>query len=268
MRALLDLFSSRQGRPPARPARTHMVASAQPAVIYAIGDIHGCLSQLRAMEAAIVADAAAFEGTKWIVTLGDYVDRGPNSAGVIDHLLMPAPAGFTRICLAGNHEVLMLDYLDNPSDTHDWLRFGGHETLMSYGIDPFELHDRKMSASRRRAMLDSHIPPEHLDFLGALPISCSVDNIVLVHAGMRSGMPVGEQVEDDLLWMRYKPADPGPQGLLVVHGHTPQETPLVLPNRICVDTGVFTSGILSAVRLTPSGPPRLLQTGGNPLPPN
>lgn len=240
----------------------HVMSDTWPAAIYAIGDVHGCLQQLRRIEAEILVDAAGIEGEKWIVMLGDYVDRGPDSAAVLDHLLVSLPQGFRRICLAGNHEVMMQAFLDNPNLASGWLGLGGEQTLISYGIDWYGFADQNPSPAQLRQMLDAHIPQSHMTFLQSLALSCSIGDLVFVHAGMRPGVPMTEQDESDLLWMRYSDDDPGPAGKMVVHGHTPQAKPEFLSNRICLDTGAFATGILSAIRLIPSERPLLFQTTG------
>src|SRR5690349_17356311 len=115
--------------------RPRLTFETWPAAVYAIGDVHGYLHQLQALEEQILADGAAIDGEKWIITLGDYVDRGPNVAGVVDHLLKPLPAGWRRIALFGNHEEAMLNYLHDPVTYGWWLVEGGAETIESYDID-------------------------------------------------------------------------------------------------------------------------------------
>src|SRR5918994_4153924 len=138
--------------------------------IYAVGDVHGCLDELLSLERAIVADGKNLPGRKIIIMLGDYVDRGPASSQVIDHLLAPPPAGFERICLAGNHEVVMLDYIDGRLGLADWMSMGAASTLLSYGID----HDRLVQIYRSSRQIDEvvrmTIPAAHIAFLRSLPI--------------------------------------------------------------------------------------------------
>lgn len=244
------------GRPaPAR--RAHLSAPERPAAIYAIGDVHGCLALLHQLHEAIFADAAGIAGEKWLVYLGDYVDRGPQSAGVLDALLAPLPDGFRRIALAGNHEVMMLDFLRHPARNAAWLEFGGPETLASYGLEARRL--MALPERDRIAQLQSHVPQEHIDLLAALPLTLSAPSLVFVHAGLRPGVPVDQQSEDDALWIRKDFfAAPPVEGRLVVHGHTPARDPVVAPGRICVDTGAFATGILTAVKLTDVEPPRFI----------
>lgn len=247
---LFNLF--RQPAPPA--PRPHLSAADWPAVVYAVGDVHGCLDELRALDSNIAEDAAAIEGEKWIVMLGDYIDRGSNSAGVIDRLNAAPPAGFRRICLAGNHETMMLRFLDAPDPNDDWLKFGGQETLYSYGISLPA--GNRLKRKQLKALLDSHIPREHIAFLRELPLTLSLPGTVFVHAGLRPGIDsVERQHEGDLLWIRDEFFDAPPtRDRLVVHGHTPAPEPVSLPGRICVDTGAFATGTLTAARLQQGEP--------------
>ena len=124
---------------PRTAARERLEMDMQDTVVYAIGDVHGCYKELRSLEQKILLDSQAFRGRKIIIMLGDYVDRGIQSARVLDHLMAPPPKGFLRVCLAGNHEVAMLNYLDGYLSREPWLAAGGLETLFSYGVDPARL---------------------------------------------------------------------------------------------------------------------------------
>jgi serine/threonine protein phosphatase 1 len=231
-----------------------------PAAIYAIGDIHGCLDHLIELEQVILADITPPTGQKLVVTLGDYIDRGPNSAGVIEHLLRPLPHGFTRVPLAGNHEQLMLDALSGKGDK-DWLEYGDTETLRSYGIDPVTYC--ALRPSTRKELLLSRVPTTHAAFLASLAISLELQQSVFVHAGIRRGVPIDQQDRQDLLWIRREFLEAQPtDGLLVIHGHTPVSEAEVLPGRIGLDTGAFGTGRLTAVRLLPKQPPAFFTTGG------
>ncbi|MCB5203124.1 metallophosphoesterase [Neorhizobium sp. T786] len=216
----------------------------RPELIYAIGDIHGCYPLLRKMEQLIVQDAASVSGEKWIILLGDYIDRGPESAAVLDHLLGPPPSGFERFCLAGNHEDLMLSYLDHPDPGHHWLRLGGRETLRSFGLDPAG------SAPSMKALLENRISPEHVEFLRSAPSLLSVPNFTFVHGGIRRGVPLAQQSDEDLLWLRPELGASAPSDdFLIVHGHTPVRQVEVCPGRINIDTGAFASGMLSGLKI-------------------
>lgn len=243
-------------RPAAAPAARKRLAATFEGPVYAIGDVHGCLDLLLALEARIVADAATSGAAPTVIMLGDYIDRGPHSAEVIEHLLA-RPAGFDRLCLAGNHELAMLGYLDDPRRNGGWLEFGGLETLASYGIDT-----ARISRLGRRAigqLLDSHVPAEHRRFLAALPIAIETPDWIFVHAGLRPGIPVSRQSDWDLCLFRDDfTADYAEFGKLIIHGHTPVATPLISPHRIDIDTGAYYSGHLTAVLLRPDSIPRTL----------
>jgi len=222
-----------------------------PSAVYAIGDVHGCLDELKRLEHIIVADAP-IEGPKLIVMLGDYVDRGPQSAQVLDWLLRPAPSGFTRICLRGNHEAMFLAALERPERCDDWLTWGGEETLQSYGLSTTDFAGA--SGRQRGHMLQSVVPEEHRSFLRELPTMLEMPGVVFVHAGIRPGIPLERQVDRDLIWIRepFLSEDHG-LGVLVVHGHTPNEKPVVLDHRIGVDTLAYSTGVLTAFKLSPGG---------------
>lgn len=263
---MLDVLRTLLGRK--RPvaatieARTRLAAAEWPAVVYAIGDIHGCLDELLWLEDILAKDARNIEGERWIITLGDHIDRGPRSAQVIEHLTGAPPPGFRRISLAGNHEQLLLDFLAEPAANFQWLEFGGIETARSYG-----LRDAALSFGGRKARgiareLASLMPDTHLDFLRKLPISLSLPGYHFVHAGLRPGLAIADQSDADLLWIREPFLEEGgdPEAV-VVHGHTPTMLPEIRPWRIGIDTGAFASGRLTAVRLGLGEAPVFLSTG-------
>lgn len=235
-----------------------------PAAIYAIGDVHGCLGLLKLLEAQIVEDAKSLPDEGWIVMLGDVIDRGDRSAQVIDHLLAPPPAGLKRLCLMGNHEAMMLDFIRRPSANAIWLENGGRETLLSYGV-PIEalMHDR-FGGRRARQIVDSYIPDDHLRYLESLPLLIETPAAIFVHAGLDPEVPLDRQRDADLINYRDDYASGFERfGKPVVHGHSVREEPLVTPGRIAIDTGAFFSGRLTAVRLMPGEPPRLFSTPTN-----
>ena len=252
--------------------RARLVFNEWPAAIYAIGDIHGCLDQLRTLEGHIAADAAQFPGEKWIVTLGDYVDRGPASAGVIDHLMTPLSSELRRIPLLGNHEQMLLDFLENPAANTNWLEWGGLETLNSYGAKMPPGENWRRSPRRAAERLAAQLPERHLAFLQGLPICLSAPGFFFVHAGIRPGVSLERQDDYDLIWIRAGFLNAAPrEGLTVVHGHTPVEEPEIVPGRVDIDTGCFGSGVLTALRVTPDRSMKLLQAIGRPssyAPPN
>ena len=209
----------------------------------------------------IAADAVGFPGEKLIVTLGDHIDRGPDSAGVLDYLLAPPPPGFERICLAGNHDVMMSAFMARPTGMSDWLQMGGDVTLQSYGLHPSRL--ATMGETARRTALRNHIPREHIEFLQQMPLLLELPGVVFVHAGIRRGIDLDAQREDDLLWMRPDTAlDGRPSDGLVVHGHTPGAEPVLTNGRVCVDTAVCATGTLTAIRLGRDSSYRVIQAYG------
>lgn len=234
-----------------------------PAAVYAIGDVHGCLAQLLALEARIAEDGLGIEGEKWLVTLGDHIDRGPDSRAVIEHVMGPAPTGFRRFSLLGNHEAMLLDFLSNPAAHAYYLDDGGAETLQAYGIDiPYP---PLRSARDTEATLATLFPPSHAEFIAELPLYLSLPGWLFVHAGIRPGLPLALQSEDDLIWIRAPfLTSQLTGGLRVVHGHTPGKDIVVTPHRIDIDTHCFHTGTLSAVRVTPDGRTKFLSVTGAP----
>ncbi|WFP63226.1 metallophosphoesterase family protein [Mesorhizobium sp. WSM4904] len=219
-------------------------------VVYAIGDVHGCLDELRALEQKILLDALQFRGRKIIIMLGDYIDRGPQSRRVIEHLMAPPPKGFLRVCLAGNHEVAMLNYLDGYLSRDPWLAVGGRETLYSYGIDPAHLANLYASGEEVDERIRETIPASHVAFLRTLPVMVCSEQFVFVHAGIRPGIALEEQDEADLLNIRSDfLAAAHHLDRWVVHGHTIVDVPTLEGRRLGIDTGAFQSGRLTALRI-------------------
>jgi len=216
---------------------------------YAVGDVHGCLDLLLELETRIAADCDRQNQPALVIMLGDYVDRGPDSSGVIEHLMEPPSFNAKRICLAGNHEQVMLAFLNNPKSNADWLEFGGRETLLSYGLGE---KDTTQAAVRQRGFIhkiNSFIPDEHIGFLANLPILAQFEHHIFVHAGLRPHVALKKQADSDLIWIRdefYNEADGF--GLTIVHGHTPNKKPFVSNSRIDVDTGAYITGCLSAAK--------------------
>lgn len=224
--------------------------------IYAVGDIHGRADLLETLLARIAEHSTGLPaGTRRrLVFLGDYVDRGPDSRGVLDILCRPPPPGFERVCLMGNHEEFLIGFLDNPTDSVAWLVNGGRETLVSYGI-PEDAIDalRRDDLSRALAAL---MPPAHRRFLEGLELIHLSGTYLFVHAGIDPDRPLHRQGRETLLWIRQPFLDStAPMGgRVVVHGHTVCDEPQERPNRIGIDTGAYASGRLTAVVL--HGPSR------------
>lgn len=242
---------------PSPKQRRKLLFDQAPDHIYAVGDVHGYDDTLGRLEDLIVADSRKRDGIKWLVMLGDYVDRGPKSSTVLTRLTTRPLVGIRRICLAGNHEAVMLDFLGNPSPDHQWLRLGGLETLYSYGLN-------RLPADReeRKKLLRSLIPVQHVAFLESLPSMLQVPGYCFVHAGLKTGVAPADQKDADLLWLRpLALTDDAPaEGFVTVHGHTPVAGVEIGTGRINVDTGIYMSGILSAVRLSRNEPPDIIQS--------
>jgi serine/threonine protein phosphatase 1 len=216
--------------------------------IYVIGDIHGRLDLLEQMIGEIRRDNDEHQGEGLTVTLGDYVDRGPDSCGVLD-CLARNPFATPYVALKGNHEELFENFLRNATFGSDWRRLGGLETLNSYGVSVARLMVGK-SYEEAAEQLKAVMPSEHINFLASLRTSLDVGNYFCCHAGIRPGIPFERQSEHDLLWIREEFLNSQIDfGKIVVHGHTPVEQPEVLPNRINVDTGAFATGRLTCVVL-------------------
>jgi serine/threonine protein phosphatase 1 len=221
-------------------------------LVYAVGDVHGSLDLLEALLAEIARDALESRPA-WrplLIFVGDYVDRGPASAQVLDLLvsLSGSPAFEVR-ALKGNHEEAMLRFLDDPWFGPTWVQFGGAETLASYGVAAPTSDDGSAWAAAREALANS-LPPSHLEFLSNLELLVKVGDYVFVHAGLDPDQSLERQVEHDVLWIRREFL--GATGLgecVVVHGHTPAEEPEFFAHRIGVDTGAYATGLLTAVRL-------------------
>lgn len=215
---------------------------------YVIGDIHGRLDLLDRLLEAIEADIARErKPATSIVFVGDLVDRGPDSAGVVERLRTYSPAGATAHFIMGNHEEVMLRVLAGDTELlSSWLRFGGDETLASYGIDADKLV--RMSDEEIVATMNKAVPKAHRDFIAAFADSISFGSYVFVHAGIRPGIALSEQSHSDLRWIR-EPflSDPGDHGFVVVHGHTITNEVEVTANRIGIDTGAFYSGTLTSL---------------------
>ena len=222
--------------------------------VYVIGDIHGRSDLLDRMIGKITHDLAASPvADSLVVTVGDYVDRGPDSRGVIERLLNnPFPARF--IGLKGNHEVLLEGFLRNPQTAAFWQRVGGTETMLSYGVSVTSAMRGKTCAIVSQALAQA-IPPSHFQFLASLRTSLSLGRYFICHAGVRPGVPLNQQTEEDLLWIRDAFLHSGADfGKIIVHGHTPVQAPELLPTRINVDTGAFMTGRLTCAVLEPDGP--------------
>jgi serine/threonine protein phosphatase 1 len=216
-------------------------------LIYAVGDVHGCYELLVEAERRIAADAAGEEAL--LVYLGDYVDRGPSSRDVLEHFCRPPPFSCRRITLCGNHDEAFLKLLNAPKIATEWLRFAGRDALMSYGIDASYVLRHGGVAALENA-LEQMVPARHKSLLESMPILVEIGELIFVHAGIRSGVPLASQVDEDLLWIRKPFLTRGPElPLIVVHGHTPTKAPYFGNGRIGIDTGAYATGNLTVVRI-------------------
>lgn len=230
---------------------------------YAIGDIHGRLDLLEELLAKIHAELQHHPARRTLlIFVGDLIDRGPHSAQVIERLRTYNRPGIRPVFILGNHEEVLLRILGGDSELiSKWRRFGGSECLESYGIEP----DRLSHLNAREAMdvIREAIPREHVQFLESFVDSCRFGDYLFVHAGMRPGIPLDQQSQSDLRWIRepFLIDEQADHGFVVVHGHTIAEDVDQRPNRIGIDTGAYRTGVLTALGI--EGPDRwLLDTRG------
>lgn len=212
--------------------------------VYAIGDVHGYLSELERAHRLIGADRARVgDPTAPVVHIGDLCDRGPDTKGVIDFLLAGRARGEDWVTLMGNHDRMFGWFLEEPPrhDPHlvvgwSWLHdaLGGVETLASYGVTLGERERLKAVHARARAA----VPDAHREFVQGLPLYWETDDQIFVHAGIRPGIALADQDEEDLVWIRHEfHDDTRDHGKLVVHGHTPVEAVTHYGNRLNIDVG-------------------------------
>jgi serine/threonine protein phosphatase 1 len=240
-------------------ARTPLFGKATPEdptqgeLIYAVGDIHGRYDLLvELLEAMAVDWQAHTAGRRPIVIFcGDYVDRGPQSAEVLEAMiwLLQRP-DIQAHMLKGNHEQALMRFLDRPQEAANWLRFGGVETLESYGVDAPDPANIA-ACFRARDQLLQQMPSSHLRLLERLELMLVVGDYAFVHAGVHPGADLKSQKEEDLLWIRQEfLSEQQPFEKVIVHGHSwADERPQLLDNRIGIDTGAYATGVLTAVRL-------------------
>ncbi len=219
--------------------------------LYAVGDIHGRADLLETLLQQIEADAERHpDVAKRLIYLGDYVDRGPASSAVIDMVLHDGPPGFEVVPLMGNHEEMMLRFIEDIAVGRSWMMNGGDATRRSYGVEaasmfagtPVLLHAQQQFAER--------LPASHRSFLGGLATSHTEGDYLFVHAGVRPGVALEEQHTEDLLWIRDEFLDCDRDfGKVVVHGHSISLDPEFRVNRIGIDTGAYRSGQLTCLVL-------------------
>jgi len=220
-------------------------------LLYVIGDIHGRIDLLARLMKLIKTDATQHPSPKKeLIFLGDYIDRGVDSKGVIDYLLTRLPKDMKITFLRGNHDDRLLNFLNGDlNQAPDWLALGGMATLVSYGINPYRanvIHDLK---ALHKAMIEK-IPAEHRAFLKATKIDTTRGDYYFVHAGVRPGVPIEKQTSEDRLWIRHDfLGSAHDHGKVIVHGHSILPEPDIQHNRVGIDTGAYATGILTCLVL-------------------
>lgn len=235
----------------AEPKPTLSTASVPDGVrVYVVGDIHGRLDLLRALHEKVNQDHETWRGDLIVVYIGDYVDRGDDSKGVIDELLNDPLTGFEYVYLKGNHEATLLNFLEHAEVARDWFTFGGDAAVMSYGVPvlPGVLTDvrlREIQAAFRDA-----VPDAHLRFLSDLRLRYEVGDYLCVHAGIDPGRPLRRQRAEDMLWIRDQFLFSERQyEKIIIHGHSITDEPDIQENRIGIDTGAYFSNRLTCLVL-------------------
>jgi serine/threonine protein phosphatase 1 len=217
--------------------------------IYAVSDIHGCAEQLKRVFAAIDHHLAhAGPARSLHVFLGDYIDRGPASRQTIE-LLIERGRRHESVFLKGNHEAFMFEVLKNPVQLEAWKEVGGLQTLMSYGLVPSIKPDREEQKKLVQGLIQG-MPSHHQRFFNNLRPSFVCGDFFFAHAGVKPGVPLQQQREKDLLWIRDEFLQSKQNfGKFVVHGHTPVPKAEIRPNRINIDTGAYATGILTLLTI-------------------
>lgn len=221
--------------------------------VWAIGDIHGRLDLLKPLLDAIRADVAARDADRNVVIfLGDYVDRGPDSRGVIQYLAaLSLEEGVEWRFLKGNHEQTMLDFMDDPSVGARWCEYGGDATLQSFGLRPPQLRHKPEVWAHLSADLNHRLSASERAFLTDLELSIEIGDYFFAHAGALPGRSLSEQAADDLMWIRRTFLNsPIEFERVIVHGHTPTLEVHWDHRRLGVDTKAYETGVLTALRLT------------------
>jgi serine/threonine protein phosphatase 1 len=217
--------------------------------IYAVGDVHGRADLLKQLFSRIDEDLKDYPIAESIqVFLGDYIDRGQDSAAVLD-LLIERASTHRVACLKGNHEIFLAEFLENPRVLGAWAQYGALPTLASYGLKP-AINAAFKEQVELAAELINAMPKSHSQFLADLKLCFTCGDFFFVHAGVRPGTPLARQREDDMLWIREDfLLHEEPFEKIIVHGHTPVREPDVRTNRINVDTGAYATGRLTCLKL-------------------
>src|SRR5882724_774331 len=217
--------------------------------IYAISDVHGCADLLQQMFTVIDRDLTTIGSKRAIhVFLGDYIDRGPESCRTVD-LLIKRAQKHESIFLKGNHEAFLFNVLKDPTQLQDWKKYGGLQTLTSYGMRP-SLNPDPAEQAELINQLAVTIPRHQRTFFNGLRLRFVCGDFFFVHAGVRPGVPLANQKEEDLLWIREEFLSSEERfGKYIVHGHTPVREPDIRPNRINIDTGAYATGNLTLLTM-------------------
>jgi serine/threonine protein phosphatase 1 len=236
----------------------HWFQSKKPSVgagrrVFAVGDIHGRRDLLEFLVGQIAThgSAPAKMDNNVLVFLGDYIDRGPDSCGVIEQLmgLQERLPGWSLVFLRGNHDQTVLDFLQDPGLYRVWRHYGAPQTLLSYGVMPPRFDDMH-DFERARDEFAGKCPPSHIEFIAQMPLHHSEGDYLFVHAGVRPGIPLDKQSPEDLMQIREDFLFSRRRfDKIVVHGHTPGDEPVELSNRIGIDTGAHATGVLTALVL-------------------
>jgi len=230
--------------------------------VWAIGDVHGCDALLKAL-LAVIDSMRVEEAAARVILLGDYVDRGPRSREVMDLLIaVQGDDRFDATFIRGNHDHMMLSFLDEARFGPGWVTMEAAVTLQSYGVRPC-ISDAPGSVWREvQAQFQDAVPEAHVAFLRGLEPSVGIDDYFFTHAGVRPGRSLDKQRPEDLMWIRNRfLEDKRRLSKVIVHGHTPTSAPHSDARRIGVDTGAYSSGVLTAVRLS-GADRRFLQVRG------
>ncbi|MDF1848806.1 MAG: metallophosphoesterase family protein [Parvibaculaceae bacterium] len=224
-------------------------------IAYAVGDIHGRADLLEDLLSQIVSHSHSTQAKqRVIVFLGDYVDRGWKSNEVLERLSSLTLDGFDTVFLKGNHEEALLSFLDDPNFLDSWRQYGGLETLHAYGLKDLNFRADEDYLKEVHSSFVRAFPKDQMTFLEGLPSSFELGGYLFVHAGVRPGVPLDQQNERDLRWIRDEFLESRMDfGKRVVHGHCPEEAPQVRPNRIGIDTGAYITGVLTAAVLQGTG---------------
>lgn len=230
-------------------ARHHKPSLPEGYRIYAVGDVHGRDDLLSGVFDKIDRHERAHPCAQPIeIYLGDYVDRGPRSRETVD-LLIARRSARDAVLLSGNHETYVLEFLRQPKVLGAWRHYGGIETLMSYGLRP-SLNPDDDEQAALATQLASQIPPHHVDFYQSLSLSFTFGDFFFVHAGVKPGVRLEAQEEQDLLWIREEFLFHEERyEKMIVHGHTPVREPEFRRNRINIDTGAYATGRLTCLMI-------------------